>query len=90
MIKKYNFQHQKADIEGLTEDEINSLDIFCTMACNSTGFPVFINYMLNTHVADTIGGNVALFKEGRTPVTDEKFMGGAQKIVEIQDFILSR
>jgi len=89
-MKKYTFDQKRADIEWLTAQEMNDMDILCAMIINSNWFGVLFNHLLNMHVADTIGGNVKLFKEGRTPITDEKFMWGAQKIVEIQDFILSR
>lgn len=87
---KYKFDHKRADIEWLTAQEVKDLDILCSMIVNSNGFPVLFNHLLNAHVADTIGGNVKLFAEWRMPITDEKFVWGAQKIVEIQDFILSR
>ena len=87
---KYKFDHKKADIEWLTAQEVKDLDILCSMIVNSNWFPVLINHLLNSHVAWTIWDNTKLFKEWRTPITDEKFVGWAEKIVFIQDFILSR
>ena len=87
---KYKFDHKRADIEWLTAQEVKDLDILCSMIVNSNWFPVLFNHLLNVHVADTIWGNVKLMAEWRTPITDERFVGWAEKIVYIKDFIISR
>ncbi len=84
------FNHKKSEIEGLTQEEIKSLDILCSMVVNSNWFPVLINFLLNEHIATVLAENSIRGANDRPLITDDKFRGWLEKIIYFQDFILSR